>query len=312
MIRASCAPQHFGIVEKSPLNHLMAELSYAARGLEAKYLNNVMPPFDLQIQADSQSKPICAAIMANPTYPSFTEISHRSSYPDISPSNPILSATGKVILITGGGTGIGKAIATAFSEARAAVVILIGRTEAHLKATQAELSLVTTTKVDYFVADITDQVTVETAFSTAFHRYGKVDVLVNNAGYLSVHTSLAKSPLEDYWRGFEINVKGPIITTQAFMKIAQTGATIINVSSGSAHIPYIEEFSGYSAAKLAAVKIMEYVQYENPELRVFNINPGFIETNMARASGLPMDIFDESSMFSAEFNYGSLLIFYLQ
>jgi NAD(P)-dependent dehydrogenase (short-subunit alcohol dehydrogenase family) len=126
--------------------------------------------------------------MANPTYPSFTEIFHRSPYPYTSPSNPILSAAGKVILITGGGTGIGKAIAAALSEARASVVILLGRTEAHLKATQAELSLVTTTKGDYFVADITDQVTVETAFSTAFHRYGKVDVLVNNAGYLSVHT----------------------------------------------------------------------------------------------------------------------------
>ncbi|KAE9370003.1 NAD(P)-binding protein [Stipitochalara longipes BDJ] len=234
--------------------------------------------------------------MANSTYPSFTEISHPSPYPDISPNNPSLSATGKVILITGGGTGIGKAIATAFSEARAAVVILIGRTEAHLKVTQAELSLVTTTKVDYFVADITDQVTFETAFSTAFHRYGKVDVLVNNAGYLSVHTSLAKSPLEDYWRGFEINIKGPIITTQAFMKIAQAGATIINVSSGAAHISYIEGFSGYSAAKLATIKIMEYVQHENPELRVFNINPGFIETNMAKASGLPTEIFDESGL----------------
>jgi NAD(P)-dependent dehydrogenase (short-subunit alcohol dehydrogenase family) len=238
--------------------------------------------------------------MANPTYPSFTEISHRSSYPDISPSNPILTAAGKVIIITGGGTGIGKAIATAFSEARAAVVILIGRTEDHLKATQAELSLVTTTIVDYFVADITDQATVETAFSTAFHRYGKVDVLVNNAGYLSVHTSLAKSPLEDYWHGFEINVKGPIITTQAFMKIAQTGATLINVSSGAAHIPYIEGFSGYSAAKLAAAKIMEYVQHENSKLRVFNLNPGYVETNMAKSSGLTERIFDESSTFSPD------------
>jgi NAD(P)-dependent dehydrogenase (short-subunit alcohol dehydrogenase family) len=242
--------------------------------------------------------------MANSHYPSFTEISHRSPYPDISPSNPILSARGKTILITGGGTGIGKAIATAFSEAQAAVVILIGRTEAHLKATQAELSLATTTttttttKVDYFVADITDQATVEMVFLTAFHRYGKIDVLVNNAGYLSVHTSLAKSPLEDYWRGFEINIKGPIITTQAFLKIAQAGATLINVTSGAAHISYIEGFSGYSAAKLAAVKIMEYVQHENPELRVFNLNPGFVETNMAKESGLPMTVFDESSMFS--------------
>jgi NAD(P)-dependent dehydrogenase (short-subunit alcohol dehydrogenase family) len=248
--------------------------------------------------------------MTSSTYASFTEISHRSSYPDISPSNPILSATGKVILITGGGSGIGKAIAIAFSEAQAAVVVLIGRTEAHLRATQAELSLVTT-KVDYFVADITDPEAVETAFSAVFHRYGKIDVLVDNAGYLYVHTSLAKSPEENYWRGFEINIKGSIITTQAFMKIAQTGATLINISSASAHIPYIEEFSGYSAAKLATVKIVEYVQHQNPKLRVFNVNPGFVETNMAKASGLPMKMFDESSVFSAKLYCSCLLMFHL-
>lgn len=300
MIRVSCAPPSFGVVVEAPLIHLMVELPCGARGLDARYLNDVLPPSILQIQTNLQYFLICVysfTIMANLTYPSFTETSHRSMYPDISPSNPILSAAGKVIIITGGGTGIGKAIATAFSEARAAVVILIGRTEAYLKATQNELSLVTTTIVDYFVADITDQAAVEAAFSTTFHRYGKVDVLVNNAGYLSVHTSLANSPLEDYWNGFEINVKGPIITTQAFMKIAQTGAALINVSSGAAHIPYIEGFSGYSAAKLAAAKIMEYVQHENPKLRVFNLNPGRVETNMAKSSGLAR-IFDESSTSS--------------
>jgi hypothetical protein len=56
---------------------------------------------------------------------------------------------------------------------------------------------------------------------------------------------------------------------------------------------------------------MEYVQHENPELRVFSIDPGFIETNMAKASGLPMEIFDDSSMFSAELYCGSLLTLYL-
>jgi NAD(P)-dependent dehydrogenase (short-subunit alcohol dehydrogenase family) len=109
-----------------------------------------------------------------------------------------------------------------------------------------------------------------------------------------------------------VNIKGPIITTQAFLKIAQTGATLINVTSAAAHIPYIEEFSGYSAAKLAGAKIMECVQNENPELRVFNLNPGFFETNMAKASGLPQRMFGESSMFSAKLYCGSLLIFYLQ
>jgi NAD(P)-dependent dehydrogenase (short-subunit alcohol dehydrogenase family) len=173
--------------------------------------------------------------MSSKSYPSFTKALHHASYPEISPSNPTLSAEGMVILITGGGAGIGKATAAAFIEAGATAVILIGRTESSLKAAQAELSLTNTHAVDYYQADITDPAAVEDAFSTTVQRYGKIDVLVNIAGHLSVHKPLAESPLDDYWRGFEINIKGPIVATQAFLKIARPGATIINVSSVCVH-----------------------------------------------------------------------------
>jgi NAD(P)-dependent dehydrogenase (short-subunit alcohol dehydrogenase family) len=235
--------------------------------------------------------------MSSRRYPSFTKAFHHAPYPNISPSNPTLSAEGKIILITGGGTGIGKATTAAFIEVGATAIVLIGRTESTLKAAQAELSLTNTNVVDYRLADTTDPVAVEEAFSTTVQRYGKIDVLVNNAGYLSVHKPLAESPLDDYWRGFEINIKGPIVTTQAFLKIARPGATLINVSSGAAHIPYIPNYSGYSAAKLASSKIMEYVQRENPELRVFNLQPGTVETNMAKKSDLSVDTYDEPGMY---------------
>lgn len=124
-------------------------------------------------------------------------------------------------------------------------------------------------------------------------------MLVNNAGYLSSHKPLAESPLDDYWRGFEINIKGPIATTQAFLKIARPGATLINVSSGAAMLPYIPTYSGYSASKLAACKIMEYVQRENPRLRVFNLQPGMVETSMSKKSGLIVDSYDEPGEYSS-------------
>jgi NAD(P)-dependent dehydrogenase (short-subunit alcohol dehydrogenase family) len=228
-----------------------------------------------------------------PQPPAFTTICHHSPYPEISPGRSTLSAKGKVILITGGGTGIGKATAAAFIEAEAKTVILIGRTEATLKAAQAELSLKGSNLVNYYLADTTDPVAIEKAFSATVQRYGKMDVLVNNAGYLSVHKPLAESPLDDYWKGFEINIKGPIVTSQAFLKVAKPGATLINVSSGAAMLPYIPSYSGYSASKLASCKIMEYLQQENPELRVFNLQPGIIETNMAKKSGLIVDSYDE-------------------
>ena len=58
-------------------------------------------------------------------------------------------------------------------------------------------------------------------------------------------------------------------------------------------LPYIPTYSGYSVAKLASCKIMEYVQRENPELRVFNLQPGTVETNMVKNSGLIVDSYDD-------------------
>jgi NAD(P)-dependent dehydrogenase (short-subunit alcohol dehydrogenase family) len=232
--------------------------------------------------------------MSEAPFPSFTKSYHQSPYPDIATDNPAVSAAGKVVFITGGGGGIGRAIAAAFIDAGATAVLLVGRTESTLKEAKSELSsLSQTTSVDYYVADITNPESVSEAFSTAVRLYGKVDILINNAGYLSVHTTLVDSPLDDYWRGFEINIKGPIITTQGFLKIAEPGATLINVASGAGHISYIPEYSGYSAAKLAAAKITEYVHYENPKLRVFNLQPGVIDTNMAKKAAMDVEKYDD-------------------
>lgn len=216
----------------------------------------------------------------------FTKRFHHSPYPEISPQRPSLSAKGKIVLITGGGTGIGKATAAAFIEAEATAVILIGRTKETLKAAQAELSLKGSSLVEYYVADTTDHIAIEHAFSATVQKYGRLNCLVNNAAYLSVSKPLTESPLDDYWKGFEINIKGPIVTTQAFLKFAKPGDTLINVSSAAAVLPYVPNYSGYGAAKLAACKIMEYLQRENPEIRVFNLQPGSVDTNMRKQAGL--------------------------
>lgn len=219
--------------------------------------------------------------MSNTQFPLFTKTFHHTSYNAISPHNPCLSAAGKVVFITGGGRGIGKGIAAAFVEAGAKAVVIIGRTEAPLKETKAELSRTGKSAIDYFVADVTDVSAVEEAFSATARMYGKVDVLVNNAAYLDALVSIAECSLDDYWRCFEINVKGPIVTTHAFLKVAPPNATVINMISAAAHVPYVPGFSGYAAAKAASSRVMEFLQYEEPGLRVFNLHPGTIQTDMA-------------------------------
>jgi NAD(P)-dependent dehydrogenase (short-subunit alcohol dehydrogenase family) len=231
-------------------------------------------------------------------YGSFTKTHHRAPYDAIAPSNPTLSAAGKTIVITGGGGGIGRAISAAFVEAGAAAIMLIGRNESTLKQAQTEATLSdkNSTWISYTSADITDPAAIEQAFSTTIKLYGRIDVLVNNAGYMDEHKALFESNLDDYWHSFEINVKGPVVTTRAFLKVAQPGANIINISSSSAVIPLVPTISAYSGSKLAVSKIMECVHHENPDLRVFNVQPGLINTDMAKRVGLIEPEFDDAGI----------------
>ena len=231
--------------------------------------------------------------------PTFTKTFHEKVYSAIDESNPSLSAKGKVVFITGGGKGIGKAIAISFAKAGAKAVVILGRTEAALLQAKEEIQKAGATAsgnrthpiiVQSFVADALDVEAVNAAFSSVRSQIGLIDVLVNNAGYLSAPGSVAASSLDDYWYGFEVNVKGGLIVTQGFLNgTAAETATLINVSSGVVHLPFafVPGYSGYSASKLAMTKIIENVQQENPSLRVFNLQPGIIETDMSQKSGMP-------------------------
>jgi NAD(P)-dependent dehydrogenase (short-subunit alcohol dehydrogenase family) len=183
-----------------------------------------------------------------------------------------------------------------FVEAGAAAIILIGQNGSSLKQAQAALRDKTSTRISYSSANTTDPVAIEHAFSTTIEMYGEIDVLANNAGCPDKHKSLAESDLIDYWHCFEINAKGPVVTTGGLLKVAQPGATIINIPSSSAVIPFMPSISAYSSAKLAVSKIMECVHHENPDLRVFNVQPGLINTDMAKKAGLISLEFDDSGM----------------
>jgi NAD(P)-dependent dehydrogenase (short-subunit alcohol dehydrogenase family) len=226
--------------------------------------------------------------MAAP-FPSFTKTWHTKPYEAISPSAPSLSTIGKVILITGGGKGIGKAIACAFAEAGAQAIIITGRSQPSLDEAKLEImkSASAPTKVSIHQADVTDACAMNAVFSNAKKEFGPIDVVVSNAGYLNTPGPLSHASLEDYWRVFEVNVKGTIVVAKEFVSTGacQQNSTFISISSGAAHIPYIADYSAYSSSKLAAVKTMEYFQHEQPSIRVFQVQPGSIATGMQTKSG---------------------------
>lgn len=111
----------------------------------------------------------------------YTKTIHRSSYPAISPTNPANSASDKVILITGGGSGVGFGIAESFVKASAKAVIILGRRESVLSQAKSQLEKAGSSLIHYFQADVTDAEGLQKAFQRAEQAAGKIDVVVANA-----------------------------------------------------------------------------------------------------------------------------------
>jgi NAD(P)-dependent dehydrogenase (short-subunit alcohol dehydrogenase family) len=228
---------------------------------------------------------------------SFTPTYHHHTYPAIDPSLPELSAKGKVVLITGGSRGIGKATARAFARANAYAIIITGRTQHTLLETKSVLEQINPdTKVRTFVGDVSNANAVRTIFESIKQEFGRVDVLVSNAGYLPEPAPISKQDVDDFWKGFEINTKGAFIVVRAFLGVASPNATLINVSTGLAHF-VTPGSQAYSTSKTATLSFFEFVQNQNDALRVVSIHPGVILTDMSIKSGFPAQDDGESKHF---------------
>jgi len=231
--------------------------------------------------------------MAFPT-PAFLKETHHDIYPAIDPTREELSAKGKLVVVTGGGSGIGPHIAEAFAKAGAAKIALLGRTERTLVSAKQSLEDKYTAKVFTYVADVGQEAAVNEAFR-GIKSIGPIDVLVSNAGYLPDKLDIVSTDVEQWWSAYSVNVKGSLLVTRAFLENAASDAVLINISTGLSHMPPMAGFSAYSSSKLASSKFFEYVQFEKPTLCVFNLHPGIVATDMG-AKALA-DFPDEAKSF---------------
>lgn len=140
---------------------------------------------------------------------------------------------GKIALVTGGNRGIGAAIARAFAREGAAVV-LAARDAERLRQAADEIEALGA-PVLAVPTDITSELGVESLFSRAMDRFGRLDVLVNNAGAFD-GGPLDKLTLETWEKVMAVNLRGPFLCTRAAFRImkAQGGGRILNVASISA------------------------------------------------------------------------------
>ncbi|PQE33602.1 hypothetical protein CJF32_00003463 [Rutstroemia sp. NJR-2017a WRK4] len=229
-------------------------------------------------------------------FPGYTPTWHDKSYPYIAPTRPELSVAGKTIIVTGGGTGIGASIAQSFALAGAKAIGLLGRRENVLLETAAKLSSIApSVQISHALADVADASALSTAMSSLSQTFSsKIDIFVSNAGYFPTVGSIADTDAEDWWKAFEINVKGGFNAINSFLAVAASGAKFINVSTGAATIPSWPGFSAYSASKLAMLRIMEHLNLEREDIWSVSVHPGVVATDMNTKSGF--GVFDEADL----------------
>ncbi|KAF9767503.1 hypothetical protein IL306_015324 [Fusarium sp. DS 682] len=215
---------------------------------------------------------------------SFTKSWHAEPYPFISPTRPELSAAGKNVVITGGGTGIGQATAIAFAQAGAKSIAVVGRRLERLEATAKAIQAANpSTQVVFETGDVTKLESISKALNNVVERVGKIDIFIANAGMLPKAGLVSGYDEAQLRQGFEVNFMGAFNSLQAFLPLAAPGANVIYVGSAIGHWSLMDEVPGvfsYAAAKAAAVKMVDYFAFENPHIHVVSIQPGIIATGI--------------------------------
>ncbi len=150
-----------------------------------------------------------------------------------------MNSLSKVAIVTGGGSGIGKAVTLALATQGYAVAIA-GRRHDALAATAAESSL-DTAQVLVMPTDVTDPASVRALFAKTKEKFGRLDLLFNNAG-LAARPVLLEDLTEEEWRAVvDTNLTGAFLCTQQAIKLMKNqdpvGGRIINNGSISAHVP---------------------------------------------------------------------------
>ncbi|MCJ1384067.1 hypothetical protein MMC17_007183 [Xylographa soralifera] len=224
--------------------------------------------------------------------PSLTQKFHHDTYPAIDPTRAELSAAGKNVLITGGGTGIGAAISHAFAKAGAANIIILARRKEPLESVKSSIESTATnkSKIHTFSVDISNENSMKEVFEDVVKSIGKIDVLVANAAYHNTPALVKDVSVNDFWHGYEINVKGLLITCQAFLRSAAENPTFIMISSAAGLTRYSGVVSsGYSTSKVAGMRLMDYLAGDNPNVHVYSVHPGVVKTDMSAKSGMNVE-----------------------
>ena len=223
-----------------------------------------------------------------------TSVVHNDTYSEISPDKVNLS--GKAIFITGGSKGLGRSMALSFAKAGASQIAVGARSDMSQLAKDIEAAAASANRsppqVLLLELDVTNAQSVEKAATEVKKEFGKLNVLVNNAGILGQFGMMVDSNPEEWWQVLDVNVRGPYLVTRAFLPLllkSPQDKFIINVTSVGAHLVN-PALSAYQVSKSGLLKFSQLINAEYSRQGVVSlcIHPGNCLTDiMGPAEELP-------------------------
>lgn len=186
----------------------------------------------------------------------------------------------KVVALTGASSGIGEATARLLAAGGMKVVVGARRTDRLQKL--VEEIRAAGGEAEFQALDVTQRDDVEAFIAFAEARFGRVDVLVNNAGLMPL-SPLAALKTDEWDRMIDVNIRGVLNGVAAVLPrfLAQGGGHVVNIASVGAHQVW-PTTAVYSATKYAVWAISEGLRQEHPDIRATIISPGVVESELAQ------------------------------
>jgi len=201
-----------------------------------------------------------------------------------------MTLEGKVALITGGGRGIGKAVAIAYARAGAKLA-LCARTATELEQSVSELRALKT-EAEGWICDVSLEEPVKQFVAGAHEKFGRIDVLVNNAGVMTRPVPMTELNVRKWDYTMAVNLRGPFLVTQAVLPvmIKQKSGSIINVSSMIGRGAYAN-FIAYATSKWGLEGFTQTLAVEarSSNIRVNSVEPGYVATKLTGFNGSKPD-----------------------
>lgn len=209
---------------------------------------------------------------------------------------------GKVAIVTGASTGMGRAIAVALAQ-QGADLAIVARNAGKLEETAA-LAREYGVEVSTYAADVSDHEQVKAIVRQVVERFGKVDILVNNAGTNTFHRNLADISVADWRRVIEVNLTGAFLFAREVLPHMRAlgRGTIVSISSGAGLRPGAPAGVAYSASKHAIHSLTGSINLEERRhgIRACVIAPGETDTPNLDLRPLPPSTADRARMLRPE------------